>query len=71
MRKSCTAPSLSQTQTEARFYRIRDYLIGSNVQLGASYKVGQASTSRVAEGFEAGAKYINAAKDEIGKSNKQ
>ncbi|KAF5008865.1 hypothetical protein FDECE_4889 [Fusarium decemcellulare] len=44
---------------------IRDYLIGSNVQVGASYKVGRLSTDRVAEGFVAGAKYINASKDEI------
>lgn len=45
---------------------IRDYLVGSNVQLGASYKVGQLSTNQVDEGFRAGARYINSSKDEIG-----
>jgi selenocysteine lyase/cysteine desulfurase len=46
--------------------RIRDYLLDSNVQLGATYDTGKLSTSRVNEGFEAGARYINAGKDEIG-----
>ncbi|KAI9148673.1 Aminotransferase-like protein FGM3 [Paramyrothecium foliicola] len=44
---------------------IRDYLITSNVQLGASYKVGRQSTAAVDAGFQAGARYINASKDEI------
>jgi selenocysteine lyase/cysteine desulfurase len=44
---------------------IRDYLVTSNVQLGASYKVGKQSTARYSQGYEAGARYINAAKEEI------
>ncbi|KAF6833750.1 aminotransferase class-V [Colletotrichum plurivorum] len=44
---------------------IRDYLSQSNVQLGASYRVGQRSTALYNEGYEAGAKYINASPDEI------
>ncbi|XEV01222.1 hypothetical protein FSHL1_006509 [Fusarium sambucinum] len=44
---------------------IRDYLTSSNVQLGASYSIGRLSTNRVSEGFVAGAKYINASKDEV------
>jgi cysteine desulfurase family protein (TIGR01976 family) len=41
--------------------RIRDYLLSSNVQLGASYEVSQKSGARVAEGTAAIAAYINAA----------
>ena len=41
--------------------RIRDYLLSSNVQLGASYAVSQTSGERVAEGTAAIADYINAA----------
>lgn len=68
MRKCIIAITCSRrpSQTNLTVHRIRDYLIDTNVQLGASYKVGKASTSRVAEGFLAGAKYINASKDEIG-----
>ncbi|KAK7437979.1 hypothetical protein CaCOL14_011378 [Colletotrichum acutatum] len=44
---------------------IRDYLTQSNVQLGASYKVGQKATASYGEGYQAGAKYINASSDEI------
>ncbi|KAK1688225.1 aminotransferase class-V [Colletotrichum godetiae] len=44
---------------------IRDYLTQSNVQLGASYKVGQKATASYGEGYQAGAKYINASPDEI------
>ncbi|KAK1964223.1 aminotransferase class-V [Colletotrichum sublineola] len=44
---------------------IRDYLSQTNVQLGASYKVGQQATAAYSEGYQAGAKYINASPDEI------
>ncbi|OHF01078.1 aminotransferase class-V [Colletotrichum orchidophilum] len=44
---------------------IRDYLTQTNVQLGASYKVGQKATASYGEGYQAGAKYINASSDEI------
>ncbi|KAK2013985.1 aminotransferase class-V [Colletotrichum eremochloae] len=44
---------------------IRDYLSQTNVQLGASYKVGQQATAAYGEGYQAGAKYINASPDEI------
>ncbi len=41
--------------------RISDYLLTTNVQLGASYKVSQQSTARVAEAAQAVATLINAA----------
>ncbi|KAF5624635.1 selenocysteine lyase [Fusarium tjaetaba] len=44
---------------------IRDYLITSNVQMGASYGVGKLSASKVNKGYEAAARYINALPDEI------
>jgi hypothetical protein len=47
--------------------RIRDYLLHSNVQLGASYATGRKATVRYNEGYVAAAKYINASEDEIGK----
>lgn len=47
---------------------IRDYLINSNVQLGATYDVGKKATSRYEEGYQAAAKYINASREEIGTS---
>ncbi|KAH6660005.1 aminotransferase class-V [Truncatella angustata] len=44
---------------------IYKYLTTNNVQLGASYRVGKASTQKYNEGFAAAAKYINAQEDEI------
>ncbi|KAI6836083.1 PLP-dependent transferase [Hortaea werneckii] len=44
---------------------IAAYLLNNNVQLGASYPVGQASTKIFAEGCEAVAKYINASPTEV------
>lgn len=41
--------------------RITDYLINSNVQLGADYSVGQLSNQRVAEGPIAAKELFNAA----------
>ncbi|HIK40739.1 cysteine desulfurase-like protein [Thermoleptolyngbya sp. M55_K2018_002] len=41
--------------------RISDYLLTTNVQLGASYDVSQQSTARVAEAAQAAAMLINAA----------
>ena len=46
--------------------RITRYLTESNVQPGASYPVGQLTTSRCKEGELAGAEYIGASLDEIG-----
>ncbi|KAH8910473.1 PLP-dependent transferase [Coniochaeta sp. PMI_546] len=45
--------------------RIKDYLLNTNVQLGATYATGKKSTARYAEGYAAAAKYINASVDEI------
>ncbi|KAF2104978.1 aminotransferase class-V [Rhizodiscina lignyota] len=44
---------------------ITDYLANTNVQLGATYPVGQASTTLYNKGCEAAASYINAAADEV------
>ncbi|KXJ95499.1 aminotransferase class-V [Microdochium bolleyi] len=44
---------------------VRDYLTATNVQLGATYNVSELSTKSYAEGFRAGAAYINASEDEI------
>ncbi|TVY15968.1 Nonribosomal peptide synthetase fmpE [Lachnellula arida] len=44
---------------------ICNYLSKTNVQLGASYAVGQKSTALYSAGFEAAAKYINASPDNI------
>jgi hypothetical protein len=41
-------------------------LSNTNVQLGASYPVGQQSNMKYKEGYEAAAKYINALPEEIG-----
>lgn len=48
---------------------IRDYLINSNVQLGATYDVGKKATSRYEQGYQAAARYINASREEIGMSH--
>ncbi|KAK3366955.1 pyridoxal phosphate-dependent transferase [Lasiosphaeria ovina] len=45
--------------------RIRDYLLNTNVQLGASYATGKASTDRYDAGYAAAAAYVGASKDEI------
>ena len=45
---------------------ISSYFNGSNVQLGASYKVAQAATGKYEKGYEAAAQFINASPDEIG-----
>ncbi|KAF2795860.1 aminotransferas-like protein [Melanomma pulvis-pyrius CBS 109.77] len=44
---------------------ITEYYTKNNVQLGASYRVSQASTSKYGEGYKAAARYINASTDEI------
>ncbi|KAE8447498.1 hypothetical protein EG329_010628 [Mollisiaceae sp. DMI_Dod_QoI] len=41
------------------------YLSGTNVQLGASYAVGQKSTALYGQGYAAAAKYINASPENI------
>ena len=47
-------------------YRISDYLSHTNVQLGATYTVGRASTELYTEGCNSAAKYMNAEPDEVG-----
>ncbi|KAK8114498.1 aminotransferase class-V [Apiospora kogelbergensis] len=44
---------------------IHKYLTNNNVQLGATYRVGQLATARYNDGFAAAAKYVNAQEDEI------
>ncbi|KAI1818461.1 aminotransferase class-V [Poronia punctata] len=44
---------------------IRDYLLQSNVQLGATYKTGQLATESYNAGYAAGARYFNADVSEI------
>ena len=46
-------------------FSVSNYLLSNNVQLGASYPVGQASTKIFAEGCEAVAKYIGASPEEV------
>jgi hypothetical protein len=46
---------------------ICDYLTKNNVQLGASYAIGQQSNTKYKEGYAAAAKYINSAPEEVGK----
>lgn len=45
---------------------IRDYLLTSNVQMGGTYEAGKNATSKVNEGYEAAARYINALPEEVG-----
>lgn len=45
---------------------ICEYLSNTNVQLGASYAIGQKSNIKYKDGYLAAAKYINAAPEEIG-----
>ncbi len=45
--------------------RIRDYLLTSNVQLGASYAISEISTARVDEAARETARYMGAAEGEI------
>jgi selenocysteine lyase/cysteine desulfurase len=45
---------------------IRDYLLKTNVQLGATYAVSTASTNAYENGYAAAAKFLNASKDEVG-----
>lgn len=53
----------SQTLAEVAA-RITDYLLTSNVQLGASYEISERSGARVAQGTQAIQAYINAARTE-------
>ncbi|KAL8870646.1 MAG: hypothetical protein Q9174_003355 [Haloplaca sp. 1 TL-2023] len=48
---------------------IRTYLEETNVQLGASYNVGQKATEKYNEGLHAAAEFLNAEDNEIGKLN--
>ncbi|KAH6627985.1 pyridoxal phosphate-dependent transferase [Chaetomium tenue] len=45
--------------------RIRDYLLNTNVQLGASYATSQVATKRYAEGYAAAAEFIGASPEEV------
>lgn len=47
-------------------HSVSTYLSSTNVQLGASYPIAQASTNLVAVGEAAVAKYVNAQPDELG-----
>jgi hypothetical protein len=47
---------------------ITEYLSNNNVQMGASYEIGQKSSKLYSEGYEAGARYINADPEEIGQT---
>lgn len=50
------------SQTLARVAdRVRDYLLSTNVQLGASYEVSRASSERIAQASRGMAAYVNAA----------
>lgn len=44
---------------------IRSYLLSTNVQLGATYKVAQASTNAYANAYKVAAGFINAQPDEV------
>lgn len=44
---------------------IRSYLINTNVQLGATYKVSQASTNGFSNGYKVAASFINAQPEEV------
>lgn len=47
--------------------RVTDYLLRTNVQLGADYSISVSSTERVAQGIEAARQLVNAASvDEVG-----
>ena len=54
------------TRSDDEKFRIADYLSNTNVQLGASYAIGQQSTRLYGEGCKAAAKYINADPNEVG-----
>ncbi|KAL2142253.1 hypothetical protein VTI28DRAFT_1390 [Corynascus sepedonium] len=45
--------------------RIREYLLSTNVQLGASYDIGKKATERYETGYRAAAEFIGASRDEI------
>ena len=47
-------------------HRIQSYLGKTNVQLGASYSTSKSSTDLYYQGYQAGAKYINAPENSIG-----
>jgi len=48
-----------------RYFRISNYLLSNNVQLGATYPMSQISTKLFEDGCRAVAKYINAAPEEV------
>ncbi|KAL2159294.1 hypothetical protein VTH06DRAFT_2729 [Thermothelomyces fergusii] len=45
--------------------RIRDYLLTTNVQLGASYDTGKRATERYEAGYRAAAEFIGASREEV------
>lgn len=51
--------------SQADIRRITKYLSSTNVQLGASYSIGQASTKLFNDGVAAVARYINASPEEV------
>lgn len=50
------------------FGSVSDYLLSSNVQLGASYPTSQKSTNLFQVGKDAAAQYINATANEVSRS---
>jgi len=50
------------------YIRVKDYLSTTNVQLGATYRIGKQSTQKFDAGIKAASEYINASPDEIGTS---
>lgn len=49
----------------ANVHSIHAYLLNTNVQLGATYKISQASTSAYAEAYKVAAHFINAQSEEV------
>lgn len=57
---SCIIPALTSPLS------ITNYLEATNVQLGASYRIGKQSTDLCQKGLEATAAFINADPDDVG-----
>lgn len=64
LNRICSNGSISEAHVDG-LTRISDYLTNTNVQLGATYPIGRASTTLYTKGCEAAASYINASPDEV------
>lgn len=53
------------TLADVHVHSIRNYLLNTNVQLGATYKVSQASTAAYSEAYKVAAGFINARPEEV------